>query len=685
MNKDTDHPFSFDIGHDKITIWLGDDEKPEVKYAVEDLIGDVEKISGISLSVVGTRPARNALVVETCPEAFGGAWENYEVVSLPDNILRIRGSDSRGTMFGLYAFIRDYLKVDPFYHWTGKEPERRERLAWDHVAIQAGTPSFKFRGWFINDEDLLTGWMNGGVRPIRHPIWNYMSRTLHPEVVRKIVETALRVGCNLLLPSSYTCILNEDEKILLDEVARRGLFLTMHHCETLGVSSFTFNNYWKQRGERKEFSYVNERAAMLTVWREAVARWKQYPNVIWQLGLRCGGDAHMRETGKTRTEKEQGELLSAAVADQHTILLEELGHEPEYMAITLWAEGSYLNQMGYLKLPEKMMLVFSDNCAGYKMQPDFYHTPRDSERGYGIYYHQGIIWGTHLTPCVSPERTRQVLAEAYERKTADYLLVNVANIREFSFGISATAEIAREVSEFSADEHLIRWIATYFRSHRAQIKALFERYFKAFCVHPERKTPMFMDSLIWTTGSYYLHKLEVMEFDHPLLLVNKDRSDPFHKSQLDMYPQIENHDRYREAMKVQNQKMAAIYKQGRRLMDELPESESGFLFDMLVYYAGVLTCTGQWLYKLGGVFKPASKGDYTSAKNGLEDSLSELRALFALMPTYCQGNFKHWYRNAKSVNYQETLARHVALIEQYKRLAGPDSIHLDRKQVKPCQ
>src|SRR5690606_19119540 len=90
-----------------------------------------------------------------------GKWESYRVETIDENLI-IAGSDERGTMFGIYHFIEEYLDVDPLYFWKDREPEKREELAWEDIYLQQDEPSFKYRGLFINDEDLLTGWVNGG-------------------------------------------------------------------------------------------------------------------------------------------------------------------------------------------------------------------------------------------------------------------------------------------------------------------------------------------------------------------------------------------------------------------------------------------------------------------------------------------------------------------------------------------
>lgn len=137
--------------------------EPEcVRLAAEDLASDVQKITGRKPVVIsaGEVPLGACVTIGTKP---GGLWESYRVEA-QEGRLAIEGGDARGTMFGVYAFIEAYLKVDPLGFWSGREPEKRAELRWDSVSLVAGPPTFKFRGWFINDEDLLTFWKPGGKR-----------------------------------------------------------------------------------------------------------------------------------------------------------------------------------------------------------------------------------------------------------------------------------------------------------------------------------------------------------------------------------------------------------------------------------------------------------------------------------------------------------------------------------------
>ena len=140
--------------------------RPFVARAARDVAGDLEKIFGVRPKVTtgttGVPPVGNGstgttgkmpvVPVNAIVLAKGGSgWENYSLESVEGNVLKITGSDDRGVMFGLYRFASECLGVDPFYFWSGLAPAKAEAKEWKSIDIKQGDPSFKFRGWFIND------------------------------------------------------------------------------------------------------------------------------------------------------------------------------------------------------------------------------------------------------------------------------------------------------------------------------------------------------------------------------------------------------------------------------------------------------------------------------------------------------------------------------------------------------
>ena len=72
------------------------------------------------------------------------------------------GGGVRGLIYALYALSEHVLGVDPFWFWTDQRIGQAEQLEVDaglHHRREA--PRFRWRGWFCNDEDLLTAWGPG--------------------------------------------------------------------------------------------------------------------------------------------------------------------------------------------------------------------------------------------------------------------------------------------------------------------------------------------------------------------------------------------------------------------------------------------------------------------------------------------------------------------------------------------
>ena len=119
--------------------------RPFVTRAATDLADDLERIFGTRPQVVTNAGASaNAIVLRKA----GSGFERYSLASGPENTLVVSGSDDRGVMFGVYRFCADFLGVDPFYFWSGLEPERRTERAWpEGIELVQGEPAFKYRGW----------------------------------------------------------------------------------------------------------------------------------------------------------------------------------------------------------------------------------------------------------------------------------------------------------------------------------------------------------------------------------------------------------------------------------------------------------------------------------------------------------------------------------------------------------
>jgi len=289
-----------------------------------------------------------------------------------------------------------------------------------------------------------------------------------------------------------------------------GSLVSQHHVEPLGVSAFSYFNYWKKRGRDLKYSYFSHPAEVREVWRAYAAAWAKYPNVIWQLGLRGIADRPMwlADPNTPQSDADRGRLISEAMAEQVKILDEVAPGKPRHLSTTLWAEGSTLNQSGLLSIPPETIVVFADNSPGWKWQADFYSTPRRAENRYGVYYHHALIGsGPHLAQVPSPTRTFTVMQAAVAHGAATYAISNVSNIREFVLGIDATAEMTWRMDDFDAERFLDDWVAARFSRNQKEIAAAYRAYFAAWRIHERQQVPFLMDGQMFGAGNAGLRQL----------------------------------------------------------------------------------------------------------------------------------------------------------------------------------
>ena len=511
------------------TIYLPENTSAPVKMAVNDLISDVRKITGRELEI--TEKADNsmsqlmlfnladpgqfeeAMALNPALDTLRGKWEAYVVQDIGSgrqkNLL-IAGSDERATIFGIYHFIEEYLGVDPTYYWSGLEPAKQRRLAWNQVTITQNEPSFKFRGWFINDEDLLTEWVKGGgIRQIDYP---YYGQVVAPEVIERVFESLIRLRFNLVIPASFVDIRNPAEERLVALASQRGLFVSMHHVEPMGVSAFAYRNYWKEKGEEPLFSFYSEPEKIIHTWQEYAKRWAKYPNVIWQVGLRGIADRPMwmADPGVPQSDAERGAIISEAIQTQWKIIdtLDQRDNPP--MTTTLWAEGAGLNQEGHLSFPDSLFIIFSDNSPGWKWQRDFYETNRNPANRYGVYYHHQL-WGSgpHLAQAAPVEKTYEMFKKAMDHGASDYAIMNVSNVREFVLGVEASAAMLYDLPAFDPAGFLQSWFRDHFGEAGEDVQRVYESFFDSYQIHEKTTSPFLLDGQTRSFGLRLLNRLKV--------------------------------------------------------------------------------------------------------------------------------------------------------------------------------
>jgi len=323
-------------------IVVGEGQSAAVTAAVDDLAADFEKVFGRTVRIVHRREdaGPSAIVVdrrEGEPESFSLSVRGRDVV--------LAGPDVRGTIYAIYHFAERYLGVDPLYYWTDHEPARRARVELPASLNETmPAPVFKYRGFFVNDEDLLTGWAPGEARDrtgISLDAWN------------RIYETILRLKGNIVAPGTW--IFPDEPQIAL--AGKRGLIVTQHHAIPLGVNVAR----WPQNAP---YSYSSHPEVLQRAWTNAVAAYPKDQEILWTVGLRCLSDMSYAalDPAVQNDTRALGRVIGSAMADQVRIV--RAGRPDASFVTNLWQEGAGLVQRGQLTIPLGVHAVWADDGYG---------------------------------------------------------------------------------------------------------------------------------------------------------------------------------------------------------------------------------------------------------------------------------------------------------------------------------
>lgn len=660
----------FRLARDRMpAIVVQDGLRPFVLRAANDVADDLETIFGARPAVtVGAAPAADALVV-----AKGGdGWENYTLASADGNVLRITGSDDRGAMFGLYRFASDVLGVDPFRFWSGRTPAKTAERTWpDGIALRQGDPSFRFRAWFINDEDFLNGFrpQENGRRAIDYPRYDVC---FGPALADEIYATAVRAGFNTVICASYVDILNPDEKRLVDAAAARGLYITMHHQEPVGAGALQVDLHFP---ETRGTTYASHPDLWRRAWKRYVEEWAKVPDVIWQLGLRGRRDIPFWLTDGQRLspdvpdaeDRRRAGLISSAMADQLALIEAALGRRPAHIATQLWMEGAEYARRGLLSVPEGAITIFADNCPGLKFQPDLGGAATlDSARRFGLYYHLAVVHGNHRCELVPPLRTHQVLSDAFGKGARDLILFNVSNIRPFLYTLAAAGEMARDLEGFDAAAFRDRWTAARFGRRAPAVARAIDLYFAAYetefsrdavssygSPRPRAPLPILNDGVLCRGARHLLRRFAAPARGPLPAVVSQYEADPdaltdipddlYRRVGQDTHPDLRDYARAGLRARAQAAAFARCQEQVARAADGLDAATRRQLFERFGYPAEFLRLSSDIYADMAAAVEAKDAGDAPAARRHAEAALARAEARDALDARYNAGRWAGWY------------------------------------------
>ncbi len=364
------------------------------------------------------------------------------------------GGGVRGLIYALYALSEHVLGVDPFWFWTDQRIGQAEQLEVDaglHHRREA--PRFRWRGWFCNDEDLLTAWAPSlqNSHGIALGVWD------------RIYETLLRTGGNFVVPGTF--LFPDEPQLAL--AAERGLAIGQHHIEVLGLNTYR----WP---DEVPYSYATHPEILIQAWRECVAA-QQDREVVWSVGYRGRHDRPFwyDDAAAGSDAAARGSLISEAIATQVAIVRES--RPDDTIVLNLWMEGVELAAAGHLRIPEGVVVVWPDDGHGEVLDGG------GLAAGQGIYYHTAMHdrIASQLTEMVEVGRIAAEFRRASAAGATAHLLVNVSDVRPVVMTTQAAMDLAWD-PDTPVDDFYERWAERQVGADRAaELAALWREYFAA--------------------------------------------------------------------------------------------------------------------------------------------------------------------------------------------------------------
>ena len=471
------------------SVIVSSDEPLTVRKVAALFADDVQRVTGVKPVVTDANAAKKkgAVVIATLGHnayvdqlikkgkldvsAIRGAWECY-VIKVVDDRLLIVGSDRRGAAYGVFA-LSEKLGVSPWYWWADV-PVRQQSSLFVDADYVSKTPTVKYRGIFINDED----W---GLKPWASKNFEKELGDIGPRTYSRVCELLLRLKANMLAPAMHSCTgafySHPESKVVCDSF---GIIITTSHCEPLLFNNAALSEWDKRRDG--EWNYETNSKTILEKLDNRVKEAAAYDN-IYTMGLRGLHDEAMK--GSTNP-KDRARTLEKVFAQQRAILLKHTGKKGGQLPqiFVPYKETLDIYDAG-LRVPDDITLVWPDDNYGYMKRVSNSSERQRSGRS-GVYYHLSYLGTPHDNLWLSttaPMLMYEELLKAYTAGGDRYWLLNVGDIKPMEMEMQHFFDMAYNFQSFSYDNvnsYQAQWLARLFAvpSLTAQFQFILDHYYR---------------------------------------------------------------------------------------------------------------------------------------------------------------------------------------------------------------
>ena len=389
--------------------------------------------------------------------------EQYRL-DVKEDILSIVAGDELGFIYAFHYISEMYLGILPVWFWNDQKLLKKRQANIPVGEYVSDGFDIRYRGWFINDEVLISHWDVG------------VSSEYPWEMV---FEALLRLGGNLIIPGT-----DRNSKKYAPLAANMGLMITHHHAEPLGAEMFA------RAYPDLSPSYKEHPDLFRKLWKEGIERQKGQ-KVIWNLGFRGQGDMPFWENDPAYdTSEKRGALISNIIQEQYDMVQKEV---PEAIFCTnLCGEIMELFREGLLTIPEDVIMIWADNGYGKMVsRRQGNHNPRISalpdeslrSKNHGTYYHVSFYdlqAANHITMFPNAmEFVEEELGIAYKSGVDKLWVINASNIKPHVYPLDFIANIWR-IKKKTAKEHREQYLFDYYTKEqdlREKMMECLEGYF----------------------------------------------------------------------------------------------------------------------------------------------------------------------------------------------------------------
>lgn len=462
----------------KATIIFHDTLNEPLTRAVDALADDFEKVTGHRPPINGSTDG-TVLIYIVNGETAGNrrelkpleGFEAHRVYAGEDgNSVYLHGYDTRGTIYAVYTFSRDFLGVPPLWYFSSWVPQTIPA-----VTVPAGydnlisSPQVRFRAWFPNDTDMFTPW-----------------RKLNRDNNEKYLETMLRLKMNTIEMESSVDYPGISPQARL--VSSYGLVVTSHHHSPLNTTIGKWADYWRNiRGMEPPELLISNIEGLKDFWRYSIetVRDNNLEN-LWLIAFRGNGDRPFWSdfADAPESEQERAEVINRMMETQLEPIKEITGDSKPYVRMTFYDEVSDLLANGLLTPPTGENMVWTYVAARRDHYPYADLVNHDPTKGVKLGYYfnyQFTSTGSHLAQAEGPWKMEFNFRYVNSRSPLYFSVVNAGNVREHVTELSANAAMMWDMDLYDSDRFLREFCAIYFGDEFSdEIFSIYRDYYNAY-------------------------------------------------------------------------------------------------------------------------------------------------------------------------------------------------------------